>query len=89
MWPMGFLLCILKRSFSYSKCVSKLVYILIMFILQGVEDYGMLRNGDRVLVCLSGGKDSLSLLHTIRQYQFYSRAKVCTVNSYYGISFNR
>ena len=54
-----------------------------MFILQGVEDYGMLRNGDRVLVCLSGGKDSLSLLHTIRQYQFYSRAKVCTVNNYY------
>lgn len=36
----------------------------------------MLREGDRVLVCLSGGKDSLSLLHTIRQYQFYCKAKV-------------
>lgn len=35
----------------------------------------MLREGDRVLVCLSGGKDSLSLLHTIRQYQFYCKAK--------------
>jgi predicted phosphoadenosine phosphosulfate sulfurtransferase len=36
----------------------------------------MLRDGDRLLVCLSGGKDSLSLLHTIRQYQFYCKAKV-------------
>lgn len=30
----------------------------------------MLRSGDRVLVCLSGGKDSLSLLHVLHQYQF-------------------
>ena len=36
----------------------------------------MLTNGDRVLVCLSGGKDSLSLLHTLHQYQYYVKAKV-------------
>ena len=42
---------------------------------QAVEDYSMIKDGDRILVCLSGGKDSLSLLHTIRQYQFYSRSK--------------
>ena len=36
----------------------------------------MVRDGDRVLVCLSGGKDSLSLLHTLHQYQFAARAKV-------------
>ncbi|XP_064595261.1 uncharacterized protein LOC135461904 [Liolophura sinensis] len=43
--------------------------------LEAVEEYSMLRVNDRVLVCLSGGKDSLSLLHTIRQYQFYARSK--------------
>ncbi|XP_041473906.1 uncharacterized protein LOC121422784 [Lytechinus variegatus] len=41
--------------------------------LQALEDYKMLRDGDRVLVCLSGGKDSLSLLHTLRQYQFAAK----------------
>ena len=43
--------------------------------LEAVEEFKMIKNGDRVLVCLSGGKDSLSLLHTIRQYQFYASKK--------------
>ncbi|KAK3100241.1 hypothetical protein FSP39_016852 [Pinctada imbricata] len=43
--------------------------------LKALEEYKMIRDGDRILVCLSGGKDSLSLLHTIRQYQFYSKSK--------------
>jgi selenocysteine lyase/cysteine desulfurase len=40
--------------------------------IEAVEEFRMIRDGDRVLVCLSGGKDSLSLLHTLRQYQFYA-----------------
>ena len=35
----------------------------------------MLKDGDRVMVCLSGGKDSLSLLHTMKQYQHYLKKK--------------
>ncbi|XP_022086161.1 uncharacterized protein LOC110976840 [Acanthaster planci] len=42
---------------------------------QALEEYKMIQDGDRVLVCLSGGKDSLSLLHTLRQYQFYAKSK--------------
>lgn len=32
---------------------------------QAIFDYDMIRPGDKVLVCVSGGKDSLSLLHTL------------------------
>ncbi|XP_063236330.1 uncharacterized protein LOC134538770 isoform X2 [Bacillus rossius redtenbacheri] len=42
---------------------------------EALQEFDMIRDGDRVLVCLSGGKDSLSLLHTLHQYQFYARSK--------------
>ncbi|KOB68927.1 tRNA 2-thiocytidine biosynthesis protein ttcA, partial [Operophtera brumata] len=35
----------------------------------------MIRAGDKVLVCLSGGQDSIALLHTMHQYQLYARSK--------------
>lgn len=50
-----------------------------MFFIQAVKEYDMIREGDRILVCLSGGIDSLSLLHTLHQYQYYSQS--------YGITF--
>nr|CAD7399828.1 unnamed protein product [Timema cristinae] len=43
--------------------------------MEALHEFDMIRDGDRVMVCLSGGKDSLSLLHTLHQYQFYARAK--------------
>ena len=44
--------------------------------MQALEEYSMIENGDRVLACLSGGKDSLSMLHSLHQYQYYSKKKV-------------
>jgi len=41
--------------------------------LEAVTEFNMIKDGDRVLVGLSGGKDSLSLLHTLRQYMFVAK----------------
>ncbi|MHB1187113.1 ATP-binding protein [Thiobacillus sp.] len=36
---------------------------------RAIGDYRMIRSGDRILLGLSGGKDSLSLLHTLHHLQ--------------------
>lgn len=36
---------------------------------RAIADYGMIREGDRVLLGLSGGKDSLTLLHVLHHLQ--------------------
>ena len=39
---------------------------------RAIGDYGMIENGDQILVAVSGGKDSLSLLHVLRHLKRYA-----------------
>jgi tRNA 2-thiocytidine biosynthesis protein TtcA len=39
---------------------------------RAISDFDMIRSGDRILLGVSGGKDSLSLVHLLRHLQNYS-----------------
>ena len=43
--------------------------------LSAMEEFNMIQDGDRVIACISGGKDSLSMLHFLKHYQYYIKPK--------------
>lgn len=45
---------------------------LLRLVGRAIADFAMIRDGDRVLLGVSGGKDSLSLLHILRHLQTYA-----------------
>ena len=55
--------------------MSKLEQKLQHYMSKAIADYSMIVTGDRVLVCLSGGKDSFSMLHILNKMRIQSNRK--------------
>ena len=67
--------------------LSGRAYFLSKKIGKAITDYGMLVDGDRVAVAVSGGKDSLSLLRILRERQKFVPIKYEIVAVYVDLGF--
>ncbi|MFA5320400.1 MAG: ATP-binding protein, partial [Candidatus Omnitrophota bacterium] len=67
--------------------LSGRAYFLSKKIGKAITDYGMLADGDRVAVAVSGGKDSLSLLRILRERQKFVPIKYEIVAVYVDLGF--
>ncbi|CAB9539594.1 tRNA-(cytosine32)-2-thiocytidine synthetase TtcA [uncultured Gammaproteobacteria bacterium] len=55
--------------------IRKIPKLLLKPVGRAIADFGMIRAGDKVLLAVSGGKDSLSLFHILRHFQAHSPVK--------------
>lgn len=47
---------------------------ILSYMRKAIEEYKMIEEGDKIAVCLSGGKDSITLLHALKSLQrFYPK----------------
>ena len=45
---------------------------ILSYMRKAIEEYNMIEENDKIAVGLSGGKDSLTLLHILKNYQRFS-----------------
>jgi selenocysteine lyase/cysteine desulfurase/tRNA(Ile)-lysidine synthase TilS/MesJ len=57
-----------KPATSYS-LYPKIPKKMIKKVMGAVNEFQMINDGDKIIVCISGGKDSLTLLHVLRHIQ--------------------
>lgn len=55
--------------------IDRLEKKLLHYVSKAIADYGLIQTGDRVMVCLSGGKDSFTLLHLLHRLRMRSNNK--------------
>ena len=47
---------------------------ILSYMRKAIEEYNMIEEGDKIAVCLSGGKDSITLLYALKALQrFYPK----------------
>ena len=49
--------------------LNRLEKSLLQHVGKAVHDFSLIENGDRIMVAISGGKDSYTMLHLLRQLQ--------------------
>ncbi len=54
-------------------------------LINSIKKYNMLKSGDRVLVALSGGKDSVALLYALKKLSSYLGIELCAYHLNHGI----
>lgn len=55
--------------------IRKIPKLLVKPVGRAITDFNMIKAGDRILLAVSGGKDSLSLFHILRHFQAHSPVK--------------
>lgn len=62
---------------------------ILSYMRKAIKDYDMIQDGDKIAVCLSGGKDSITMLMGLKQLQrFYNKSfSIIAVSVNPGFSF--